>query len=119
MNAGASGALGRLRITAGVHELAAQFTLEHLADRVARQWLVAQHDPGRHLERGEPDRGERADILRVRRDPRPWLDNRCDLFPEYPVGQADDGRVEDGGVLEQDVFHPGAVDVLAAPDDDV
>jgi len=46
MNAGASGSLiaspGRARVTVGVRELAAQLSLEHLADCVTGQWLVAQ-----------------------------------------------------------------------------
>ena len=61
-------------MTAAIRELAAQLSLEHLADRVAGQRLVTQHDPGGHLERGEPAGDERADVVRACPGPRPRLE---------------------------------------------
>ena len=96
---------------------AAQHGLDDLAVRIARKWLGIDRHVGWNLERGEVlgnvganrrhlDNGASAELHRCR-----------DLFTEYPIGQAEDRRIDDGRMREQNVLALHTVDVLSPADD--
>src|SRR2546430_1281866 len=99
--------------------VAAQEVLEHFAGGISGQRLVAQLDVFGHLEVGEACRAVGAQVLGG--GGRPWfeLHDRLDLLAEHLVRDADDGGVDDAGMLEQHLLDLDAVHVLAAPDDHV
>src|SRR5215204_1534130 len=99
--------------------VAAQEVLEHLAGRISGQRLVAQLDVLGHLEVGETLRAVGAEVLGRRGRVGLELHHRLDLLAEHLVRDADDGGVDDVGMLEEGLLDLDAVHVLATPDDHV
>src|SRR6266508_1815464 len=99
--------------------VAAQEVLEHLAGGISRQRVVAHLDVLGHLEIGETFRAVRAEVLGRRGRVGLELHDRLDLLAEHLVRDADDGGVDDIGMLEQGLLDLDAVHVLAAADDHV
>src|SRR5439155_16413052 len=100
-------------------QLLSQLALEHLAGGVARKLVVAEEDPGRDLEGGQPLGYVPAQRVFVDGGAVAQPDDGTHLFPQLGVREADHGDVADVGVLEQGALDLGGVDVLAPADDDV
>src|SRR6185437_8649576 len=100
-------------------EQRAQLAFQDLAIGIARQWLEAELDLGRHLEGGEALGDMPLQLLGA--DPRTGLHlhDGADFLAEDAVRDADHRRVHDGGMAEERILDLDAIDVLAAPDEHV
>src|SRR5947207_3163150 len=97
----------------------AQEVLEHFARGISGQRLVTQLDVLGDLEVGEASRALGAEVLGGGGRAGFQLHDRLDLLAEHLVRDADDGGVDDVGMLEQHLLDLDAVHVLAAADDHV
>src|SRR5262245_58651578 len=97
-------------------ERLAQLALQHFACRVARQLLLADPDPRRHLERCQSVSHVPADVVLAQADTFSQTDDRANFFAVALVGDPDDRRFGDVRMLVEGGLDLGRVDVLAPTD---
>src|SRR3954465_14735934 len=95
-------------------EQAPELALQDLAVGVARQRLGEEGDAHRSLEGGEAGADPVLQFLLARRPAGRGLNDRRRLLAERAVGKADQSRVADRGMVEQDVLDLDRIDVLTA-----